>query len=174
MINRARRSINRSNSRTGLTAPSEPSSNAPRMPSGPTGPQALNSTTHAALALMKKSSPDSGAPAFKTRTRLNPAAPVFTPLPTHRLDPTVRAFAPATRVSRGNDSAPASPADSAGPATPSPVRNAFAFAFAARAARGKGSADGSPLPLGVGKMRVVRPEDVVVGERRAGEVFVFF
>jgi hypothetical protein len=123
---------------------------------------------------MKDASPDdsNAAPAFKTRTKLNPAAPVFTPSPAYRLDPAVRALVP--RPSGMNsDSVPASPADSAGPATPSPLRSAFTFAFAARAARDKGRIEGSSLPL-VGKMRMVQPKDVVDGERRAGEVFVFF
>lgn len=128
------------------------------------------------------------------KTKLNPAAPAFTPSPApaltsspalpplRRLDPTARTFAP-----RGC-ATPPSPADStysAGPATPSPscVPSAFALAAArvARAGTGmgkSGGADGSAgvhiPPVGVGKMRVVRPEEVIVGERRAGEVFVFF
>jgi hypothetical protein len=117
-----------------------------------------------------------------TTTKLNPAAPVFTPSPPtqqQRLDPTARAFTP--RGGEGKDSAPSSPVDSVGPVTPSPVRSAFAFA--ARVAvhgRSGGDGDGSAfggkqaLPVGVGKMRVVRPEEVVIGERRMGEVFVFF
>ena len=122
-----------------------------------------------------------------TKTKLNPAAPAFTPTRTpspapvhHRLNPTARTFAP-----RGC-ATPPSPADSmesAGPMTPSPscLPSAFALA-AARVARagtgmgiksaGGGSA-GARLPIGVGKMRVVRPEEVV-GERRPDEVFVFF
>ena len=104
----------------------------------------------------------------RTKTRLNPAAPTFTPSPAHcrLLDPTVRTFTLAPAL--------ASPADSPGPATPpSVVRGAFGFA--ARGSSGI-AADGSPLPLpfGVGKMRMVRPNNVVVGERRADEVFVFF
>ena len=69
--------------------------------------------------------------------------------------------------------------------TPSPVRgSAFTFdkahVYAARHSRGNTSISvgvgGKPpvVPVGVGKMRVVRPEEVVIGERRAGEVFVFF
>jgi hypothetical protein len=67
------------------------------------------------------------------------------------------------------------------------MRSAFAFAFSARAAaqaRGKGGIDtdtgtgaGAPSPLlprSLGRMRVVQPEDVIVGEQREGEVFVFF
>jgi hypothetical protein len=38
----------------------------------------------------------------------------------------------------------------------------------------KSGGAGGRTPVGVGKMRVVRPEEVVVGERRADEVFVFF
>lgn len=124
------------------------------------------------------------------KTKLNPAAPAFTPSPSpapptpstplpplHRLDPTARAFAPRDCAT------PPSPADSAGPATPpllSCMPNAFALAAArvARAGAGMGKNSGGGgvgvrFPLGVGKMRVVRPEEVV-GERRAGEVFVFF
>ncbi|KAH9046952.1 hypothetical protein EDB83DRAFT_2403977 [Lactarius deliciosus] len=129
-----------------------------------------------------------------SKTRLNPAAPAFTPsssspspsplpliaspLELHRLSPTARTFAP-----RGcaTPPSPADSTDSVGPATPSPscIPSAFALA-AARVARaagtgmGKSVSAGVRLPVGVGKMRVVRPEEVVAGERRAGEVFVFF
>jgi len=141
-----------------------------------------------------------------SKTKLNPAAPAFTPsswpfsasssspspapappatspsLPLmHRLDPTARTFAP-----RGcaTPPSPADSSDSAGPATPSPscVPSAFALA-AARVARAAGTGMGKSgggvnagvrFPVGVGKMRVVRPEEVVVGERRPDEVFVFF
>ena len=175
MINCARpNSI--SGSRQGLTTSPELNSNEPRTPSGPTETQDLNSTTGATnLALVKDTSPDDSneAAAFKTKTKLNPAAPVFTPSPAYRLDPTVRAFIPHAS-GMNSDSVPASPADSAGPATPSPVRGAFTFGWATRAARSKGHGEGSSLPVGVGKMRMVQPEDVVDGERRAGEVFVFF
>ncbi|KAH8997202.1 hypothetical protein EDB86DRAFT_935096 [Lactarius hatsudake] len=127
-----------------------------------------------------------------SKTRLNPTAPAFTPSSSssspssspaplvtspelHRLDPTARTFAP-----RGC-ATPPSPTDSVGPATPSPscLPSAFALA-AARVARAAGTgmsksvSAGVRLPVGVGKMRVVRPEEVVAGERRAGEVFVFF
>ena len=174
MINCARRN-SISGSRQGLTTSPELNSNEPRTPSGPTETQDLNSTTGATnLSLVKDASPDDSneAPGFKTRTKLNPAAPVFTPSPAYRLDPTVRGFVP--RASgMNNSSVPASPADSAGPATPSPVRSAFTFALAARAAHGKGPGEGSSLPVGVGKMRMMQPEDMVDGERRAGEVFVF-
>ncbi|KAI0253299.1 hypothetical protein BJV78DRAFT_227077 [Lactifluus subvellereus] len=116
--------------------------------------------------------------ASATTTKLNPAAPVFTPSTpaAQRLDPTARAFTSRGWGGEGKDSAPPSPADSVGPATPSPVRSAFAFA-ARVAARGRSSGgDGGKqgLPVGVGRMRVVRPEEVVISERRAGEVFVFF
>ncbi|KAH8992903.1 hypothetical protein EDB92DRAFT_512555 [Lactarius akahatsu] len=133
-----------------------------------------------------------------SKTRLNPAAPAFTPSSSspspspspapvplvdsppqlHRLDPTARTFAP-----RGcaTPPSPADSTDSVGPATPSPscIPSAFALA-AARVARAAGTGMGRSvsagvrLPVGVGKMRVVRPEEVVAGERRAGEVFVFF
>ncbi|KAH9020423.1 hypothetical protein EDB84DRAFT_1441816 [Lactarius hengduanensis] len=126
-----------------------------------------------------------------SKTKLNPAAPAFAPSSSspspspspavasppqlHRLDPTARTFAP-----RGC-ATPPSPADSVGPATPSPSRIPSAFALAAaRVARaagtgmGKSVSAGVRLPVGVGKMRVVRPEEVVAGERRANEVFVFF
>jgi hypothetical protein len=120
-------------------------------------------------------------------TKLNPTAPVFTPssspaASSYRLNPAVRrgggggAFVPRPSADADDDSAPASPADSAGPATPSPLRSAFAIAFAARVARDKGGGrtERPPsFPL-VGKMRMVQPQDVVDGERRAGEVFVFF
>ncbi|KAI9459641.1 hypothetical protein BJY52DRAFT_352739 [Lactarius psammicola] len=101
--------------------------------------------------------------------------------PLHRLDPTARTFAP-----RGcaTPPSPADSTDSAGPATPSPTRVPSAFALAAaRVARaagtgmgknGGGGGAGVRFPVGVGKMRVVQPEEVLVGERRAGEVFVFF
>ncbi|KAI9432085.1 hypothetical protein H4582DRAFT_1127146 [Lactarius indigo] len=137
-------------------------------------------------------------------TKLNPAAPAFTPsspspstspapVPPatsppqlHRLDPTARTFAP-----RGcaTPPSPADSTDSAGPATPSPSCMPSAFALAAaRVARAAGAGMGKSggggggggvnaggrVPVGVGKMRVVRPEEVVAGERRAGEVFVFF
>jgi hypothetical protein len=172
VINNARRSRRPS---TGSNIPEhdttepEPNSNSniPRTPPSPT------------RAAAKKPWLD-GDSAFETRTkttRLNPAAPVFTPSlahPRRRLlldDPTTRAFAfgPASR----------SPADSPGPATPlgpSHVRGAFTFALAARATgRSKGGVDGSPLPfpLGVGKTRVVQPEDVIVGEQGADNVFIF-
>ena len=39
---------------------------------------------------------------------------------------------------------------------------------------GKGAGVGVRVPVVVGKMRVVRPEEVVDGDRRADEVFVFF
>ncbi|KAH9171036.1 hypothetical protein EDB89DRAFT_1189553 [Lactarius sanguifluus] len=76
---------------------------------------------------------------------------------------------------------PRTPRSPWGPATPSPscIPSAFALA-AARVARaagtgmGKSVSAGVRLPVGVGKMRVVRPEELVAGERRAGEVFVFF
>lgn len=109
------------------------------------------------------------------KTKLNPAAPPFTPSPSlplprllHRLDPTARTFAP-----RGcaTPPSPTESVDSAGPATPSPP------CVRAGTGMGKGGAGGSAgvrIPVGVGKMRVVRPEEVVVGDRRAGEVFVFF
>ena len=107
-----------------------------------------------------------GLSSVKTTTRkLNPAAPAFTPsaaTPTlhHRLDPTARTFAPASPAD--------SSMDSAGPATPSP-------SSATRVAHvGKSGGTGWRVPVGVGKMRVVRPEEVVDGERRVGEVFVFF
>jgi hypothetical protein len=114
-----------------------------------------------------------------TTTKLNPAAPIFKPSPpAQRLDPTARAFTSRSWGSGGegkDSSAPPSPADSVGPVTPSPVRSAFAFA-ARLATRGRSSGDGEKqaVPVGVGKMRVVRPEEVVISERRAGEVFVFF
>ncbi|KAI0297620.1 hypothetical protein B0F90DRAFT_883491 [Multifurca ochricompacta] len=160
-------------------------------------------------------------PTTQTKLKLNPAAPAFTPSPSpspspvspasimammttthHRvLDPTARAFAPRGGASLGDDSAPSSPADSVGPATPSPIPASVTtpiryntFAFSARLARvgksggggggvgsgrvgienGKTAALHQQLPVGVGKMRVVRPEEVVIGEKRAGEVFVFF
>ena len=121
---------------------------------------------------------------IKAKAKLNPAAPVFTPLSTHRLALIERALVTPRRDVdvdvvvggwEGNDSAPASPADSTGPVTPSPVRSMFAFA--ARVAHTKSSEGGSAaelsFPIGVGGMRVVRPK-VVVGEQREGEVFVFF
>jgi hypothetical protein len=170
MINCApRNSI--SGSRRGLTTSPELNFNEPRTPSGPTETQVLNSDTRATNPALVKDDPND-APAFKMWTKLNPAAPVFTPSPAYRLDPTVRAFVPHTSE-MNNDNMPASPADSAGPATPSPVRSAFTFAWAARATHGKGSAGVPSLPLGVGKMRMVQSEDVVGGEQRAGEVFVF-
>ena len=165
-----------SSSRRGLTTSPELNFNEPRTPSGPTETEALNSDTLATNPALVKddASPDDSndAPAFKTWTKLNPAAPVFTPSPAYRLDPTMRAFVPRTGEMK-IDNMPASPADSAGPATPSPVRSAFTFAWAARATCSKGSAEVSSLPLGVGKMRMAQSEDVVDGERRAGEVFVF-
>jgi hypothetical protein len=184
-MNNARRS-QRGGNRSELTTPPEPNSNAPRTPPPTWSPTRVSAS--AVLALTKVPSPDdsdgSEAPAFKlfktrTKTRqLNPAAPVFTPSLAHRrllIDPTASARAFALT--------PASPADSPEPATPrgslSPVRNTFTFAIAAHAAcrRGiKGGTDGSPLPLslGVGKMHMVLPEDIIVsGERHAEEVFVF-
>ena len=175
MINCApRNSI--SGSRRGLTTSLELNFNEPRTPSSPTETQVLNGdalATNPALVKDDASLDDSNdAPVLKTWTKLNPAAPVFTPSPAYRLDPTMRAFIPRTSE-MNSDNMPASPADSAGPATPSPVRSAFTFAWTARVTRGKGSARVSLLPPGVGKMRMLRSEDVIDGERRAGEVFVF-
>jgi hypothetical protein len=111
------------------------------------------------------------------QTKLNPAAPPFTPspsppLPLHRLDPTARAFAP-----RGcaTPPSPTESVESAGPETPSPSPScAFVRAGTGMGKRGTGGSAGAHIPVGVGKMRVVRPEEVIVGDRRAGEVFVFF
>ncbi|KAH9973301.1 hypothetical protein BGW80DRAFT_1309754 [Lactifluus volemus] len=149
----------------------------------------------------KTTTPSSSAPLLKRPTlkiKLNPSAPIFTPSSPspstqqqqRRLDPTARAFTPrASGSAAGKDSndssAPSSPADSVGPVTPSPVRgSAFTTFDSARAynvaRRGRSSTSVgvggklSAIPVGVGKMRVVRPEEVVIGERRAGEVFVFF
>lgn len=155
------------------------------------GPSSSGPGTRAA------SDTDSGTTESRcSKTRLNPAAPAFSPSSSspspspspaplvasppqlHRLDPTARTFAP-----RGcaTPPSPADSTDSVGPATPSPSRIPSAFSLAAaRVARaagtgmGKSVSAGVRLPVGVGKMRVVRPEELVAGERRAGEVFVFF
>ena len=66
---------------------------------------------------------------------------------------------------------PAESVDSVGPATPSPSP---ASGVAGLAGLGKGAGVGLRVPVVVGKMRVVRPEEVVDGDRRADEVFVFF
>jgi hypothetical protein len=124
-----------------------------------------------------------GTPALTTtptarcaKTKLNPAAPPFTPSPPsfplpqlHRLDPTARTFAP-----RGcaTPPSPTESVDSSGPATPSP--SCMLRTGSRMGKSGTGGGAGLHIPVGVGKMRVVRPEEVVVGDRRAGEVFVFF
>ena len=101
------------------------------------------------------------------KTKLNPAAAPFMPSPPQlhprRLDPTAPTFAPRGCVTPPS---PAESVDSVGPATPSPASGV--------AGMGKGAGVGVRIPFGVGKMRVVRPEEVVDGDRRADEVFVFF
>lgn len=107
-----------------------------------------------------------------TKTKLNPAAAPFTPSPPQpqprRLDPTAPTFAPRGCVTPPS---PAESVDSVGPATPSPSP---ASGVAGLAGLGKGAGVGLRVPVVVGKMRVVRPEEVVDGDRRADEVFVFF
>lgn len=89
---------------------------------------------------------------------LKPAAPAFTP------------FAPQLQPHR-LDSTPPSPAesmDSAGPATPSPLPPSGVHAGST--GMGKG---GVRIPWRWQDACVVRPEEVVVGDWRACEVFVF-